>query len=96
MARRVIALLVLALTSSLAGCADECATLAERICGCEETFALQQSCELQVQAQQDADEEPSDAQRQVCASALETCTCDALAQNRTDLCGFTREPGEAG
>ena len=73
------------------GCYDPCVQLAERICACETTEAARRSCrDDRIQSQQDLLETTEEEQR-VCAEALETCTCDALDRNDTDLCGFTRD-----
>jgi hypothetical protein len=86
--------LVVIAALALAGCDDECGALADKICQCEPTLAERESCRVELEAQQSNQAlPPSDEQKAVCAAALETCTCDALDENRTDLCGFTREPG---
>lgn len=76
------------------GCIDPCQQLAERICACELTESQRNQCRQErISNQRDflvADTESQEA----CAAALDTCTCTALDQNRTDLCGFTADPPE--
>lgn len=77
-----------------AGCIDPCQQLAERICACELTESQRNQCR-QERITNQRDFLVADAESQeVCVAALETCTCTALDQNRTDLCGFTADPPE--
>lgn len=95
MLRRATAILApLCLVSSLtAGCPDECQVLSDQVCDCEETRDQRESCRQEVESQQQNQTPPNQAQREACMAAIETCTCEALEQNRTDLCGFTRDRG---
>ena len=73
-----------------AGCPSPCEALAERICNCEPDQIRRRTCiNERVEAQRDL--VPTEAETQACIDALDTCTCDALNENRTDLCGYTRE-----
>ena len=83
-----------------AGCGlnylDPCQRLAYRICSCEATQSQQRTCEQdRIQAQQDS-VTPTAEEPAVCTEALNTCTCTELDDNRTDLCGFTREAPSSG
>lgn len=80
----------------LVACADECQQLADRICECGQNRFERQSCEAEVESQQRNQTPPTEAEREACLAALETCTCEALADERTDLCGFTRDEGVTG
>lgn len=94
MLRRATILAPLALVSLLfAGCPDECQALSDQVCDCEETRDQRESCRREVESQQQNQAPPTAEQREVCLAALDTCTCEALAANRTDLCGFTRDRG---
>ena len=80
-----------------AGCSDDCAVLADIICQCEPSLAQRESCRVELEAQQNNQPVgPSEEQQAACSAAIETCTCDALDENRTDQCGFTRVPGSEG
>jgi len=87
-------LLVLWVGVSLGGCIDPCQQLAERICACELTESQRNQCRQErITNQRDFLVADTDAQ-EACVAALETCTCTALDQNRTDLCGFTADAPE--
>lgn len=73
---------------------DPCQRLAYRICGCELTQSQQRACESDRIQQQQDNVAPTNEEAAVCVEALNTCTCDALDQNRTDLCGFSRDETE--
>lgn len=89
---RILAPLAAALF--LAACQDPCVLLAQRICQCEPSPAEQRLCiERRIEAQEER--EPSDEELLACEAALETCSCQALDENRYDLCGFSREGGAA-
>jgi hypothetical protein len=94
----MIPALVLAAAAAPMGCGvnylDPCQRLAYRICGCELTQSQQRACETdRIQQQQDS-VTPTAEEAEVCSQALTTCTCEALDQNRTDLCGFSRDETE--
>lgn len=95
MLRRATAILapLAALAALAVGCADECQVLSDVVCDCGETLQERESCRQEVESQQQNQTPPNPAQREACLAALDTCTCDALEQNRTDLCGFTRDRG---
>lgn len=72
------------------GCQDPCVALAERICNCEADLSERQGCRQErIQAQQA--KTPTAEEQEVCTAALDLCTCEALRQNRFDLCGYTRD-----
>lgn len=72
------------------GCQDPCVALAERICNCEADLSERQGCRQErIQAQQS--KTPTAEEQEVCTAALDLCTCEALRQNRVDLCGYTRD-----
>ncbi len=93
MLRRALLIFVAAAFASLGGCADECQQLAEQICECEATLRLRESCRLQVNSVRQTQPDPTDEQRDTCLAALQSCTCQALEQNETHRCGYTRDPG---
>jgi len=86
----LLAIPVLVVAQLAAGCGDNCQVLADQICRCEPDLRAREACRLDYQTQQQNQPAPSPAQLEACTSALETCTCDALDQNRTDLCGYAR------
>lgn len=82
--------LALSVAPFATGCQEPCVALAERICSCEDDELRRRACRTdRIEAQRDR--APTEAEQAVCVDALETCTCEALERNRTDLCGFTRE-----
>lgn len=86
-------LLLLAITPALWGCANPCEQLADLVCECGATRGERQACQAEVSAQQQALPAPTAEEEDTCAAALVTCTCEDLANQRTDRCGFTRDPG---
>ncbi len=98
MLRRATVILVLLLPAGLftGGCGDECQQLSDVVCECGETRADREACRREIESQQQNQTPASEAQLGTCRAALETCTCAALEQNRTDLCGFTRDEGVIG
>lgn len=82
--------LALALALPLAGCGDPCQQLAEKICQCEPGVRAQEACRLDFQTQQQNQPAPNEEQQDACVAAELTCTCEALDNNRTDMCGFAR------
>ena len=91
-----VAALGLAL-GALTGCnnpVDPCVRLAERICNCELSEATRRQCRSD---RIDPNQDPfvlRQGNEEECLSALSTCTCQALDDNQTELCGFTVDPGE--
>jgi hypothetical protein len=86
----VLSLLLSGLAAS-AGCTDPCVALAQRICECEPSPALRQACETERIQPLQEQLEPTAEEQQRCLEALDTCTCEALAENRVEQCAFTRE-----
>jgi hypothetical protein len=72
-------------------CTDPCVALAERICNCEPTLATRRACVQERITNQQGRIEISDADREACSAALDTCTCVALDENDLGACGFTPE-----
>jgi hypothetical protein len=87
--------LVIAALASASACTDPCRQLADRICNCELTAAQRQTCRadrIDSQANDPLRLGPTSdtAEQDVCIAALETCTCAALDENKTELCGYTK------
>jgi hypothetical protein len=75
-------------TLGLSAC-DPCQALSNRICDCQPTPGDQQRCRI-ARDEQRNQRDVTDEDREKCAAALETCTCDALDENQVELCGLTR------
>lgn len=88
MRRPFFILLCLLPLFALLGC-DPCATLADRICQCEDTEYLRQQCTTRVELQKQQ-RQPTDSDKQACEAALKTCTCAALDGQDLTACGFAR------
>jgi len=70
---------------------DPCTSLAERICACEATQSAQESCRsTRIEALRNQ-VEITDAEREQCWAALDTCDCGDIEENRFEECGFVRE-----
>lgn len=91
---RLSMLLPAAAVTLLSSCTDPCVALAERICNCEPTFASRRACIQDRVTNQQGRVALSDADREICSAALDTCTCVALDENDLGACGFT--PGADG
>lgn len=83
-----------------AACTDPCRQLADRICNCELTAAQRQTCRqdrIDTQSNDPLRLGPTTTseQQDACIAALETCTCAALDENKTELCGYTNDPPAA-
>ncbi len=86
-------LLASALLGALVGaCQDPCVALAERICACEPTAGDRRSCRNDRIVNQQSRVTIDDADRELCAAKLDTCTCGALDENDLDACGFVVTP----
>lgn len=72
----------------IGGCQDPCVELAQRICNCESTAANRRQCVSDRITSQQGNVDINDADREVCAAKLDTCTCAALDDNDLDACGF--------
>ncbi len=84
-----LSLLFPALLAALFGaCQDPCIALAERICACEPTESDRRSCRNARIVDQQSRVTIDDADRELCAAKLDTCSCDALDENDLDACGF--------
>lgn len=95
--RSWLALALVVVAALAAGCQEPCVALAERICSCEPDEIARRACrDNRIDTQQGR--VPTEAEQEVCVQALDTCTCEALEENRTELCGFTREqaPSDGG
>ncbi len=81
------------LAAAVAGCQDPCVALAERICNCEPTQINRRTCIADRITSQQGAVTLTDADRELCAAKLDTCTCAALDQNDLDACGFVPAAG---
>lgn len=76
---------------SLTACSP-CKKLAEKICDCEKSQSARNACKkgLDLRGQHKAFSKAEDNAR--CQAVLDSsdCTCDALAANQYEKCGFTR------
>jgi hypothetical protein len=79
---------VVAVAVASAGCPDPCVALAERICNCEPTQTIRRTCIVDRVTSQQGAVTITDADREICAAKLDTCTCAALDANDLDACGF--------
>jgi hypothetical protein len=86
---RLVGLVGVGVVLCASSCADPCVVLAERICNCEPTFATRRACVADRITNQQGRIEVTDADREACSAALETCTCAALDQNELSACGMT-------
>jgi hypothetical protein len=75
-------------TMGLSAC-DPCLDLSNRICDCQPTPGDQQRCRI-ARDEQRNQRDVSDDDKEKCAAALETCTCDALDEYEVEACGLTR------
>jgi hypothetical protein len=85
---RALCLLVVGLVALGGGCQDPCVALAERICNCEPTPTDRRACRQERITNQQSKIEVTDADREVCTAALDTCDCRALDENDLEKCGF--------
>ncbi len=74
-----------------AGCEDPCKVLADRICNCQPNSTAQTSCRTDRIVNQQSTIQITDADRAFCSQKLDTCTCDAIDENKLDACGFVPE-----
>lgn len=89
-------LLTLALAVSalgLIGCDGPCRSLAERVCSCEPNNTEQQTCLLKVQIR--GDTPVSMAEEARCSELLDSCSCEALADEDYLACGIFDVPASA-
>lgn len=79
----------------LPGCGDPCQDLANNICNCLPTVAQRQACTTKVSAlvgqrvAKDAQDEK--AGRNYCASLIDQCQCENLANGGFKACGLSTE-----
>ena len=69
---------------------DPCVQLTNSICDCEPTANGKLACRQERELQRSQREE-SLADTEMCAAALETCTCAAIDDNDWAACGMTRD-----
>lgn len=69
---------------------DPCVQLTNSICDCEPTANAQLACRQERELQR-AQRDETSADVEVCAAALETCTCAAIENNDWAACGMTRD-----
>jgi|GEM_PF-4054121 len=79
----------------VAGCQDPCIELAQRICNCESTVIERRACAADRITSQQGSVVLTDADRDLCATKLDTCSCAALDENDLDACGFVPVVGDA-
>jgi len=84
------ALLALVAAVALSGCKSQCRQLAEKMCDCQETTLLKQSCLQRVSAE-DARLGSSPDDEKVCARLLPGCDCHAATTvEGKRACGLAR------
>ena len=69
---------------------DPCVQLTNSICDCEPTANAQIACRQERELQRSQRDE-STADQEICARALETCTCAAMENNDWEACGMSRD-----
>ena len=69
---------------------DPCVQLTNSICDCEPTANGKLACRQERELQRSQREE-SLADTEMCAAALETCTCAAIEDHDWAACGMTRD-----
>ena len=69
---------------------DPCVQLSNSICDCEATANAQIACRQERELQRSQRDE-STADQEICAQALETCTCAAMENNDWEACGMARD-----
>ena len=69
---------------------EPCVQLSNMICDCEPTANAQLACRQEREVQRSQREE-SEADPEICAAAMETCTCKALEENNWEACGMSRD-----
>ena len=69
---------------------DPCVQLTNSICDCEPTANAQIACRQERELQRSQRDE-STADQEICARALETCTCAAMDNNDWEACGMSRD-----
>lgn len=69
---------------------DPCIQLSNLVCDCEPTANAQIACRQERELQRSQRNE-DDADPEICAAALETCSCAAMENNDWEACGMTRD-----
>ena len=69
---------------------DPCVQLSNLVCDCEPTANVQIACRQERELQRSQRNE-EDADPEICAAALETCSCAAMENNDWEACGMTRD-----
>lgn len=90
MRRATLSAAVLTLALGLFGCDGPCQSLAERICSCEPNQTERQSCELKVQLR--LNEPVTLEEEATCSELLDSCTCEAIADEDFLACGIFDAP----
>ena len=70
------------------GCDGPCRALAEQVCQCEPSARERNACNVKLD-QADSRDDPTPEEEALCSELLDTCTCDALAQDNLAACGLT-------
>ncbi len=79
---------ILALTMALSACSEPCDELGDKICSCEKTSSLEEACKQKLKNSKSRIK-PTDQEQDICGNLIDTCTCEALALEQYDKCGFT-------
>ena len=87
--RTFLTVLLLGFVATSAACLDPCDRLATRICECEDSDLARETCRQRVELQKE-NLKPSEANKQSCEAALDTCNCAALDRLNLAACGFSR------
>lgn len=93
MVPRVTRLLLISLAASsllLGGCKGPCRTLAEKLCDCEATSLLRESC-LREASQEESRVSPTVEQEAQCEALIEQCDCNSIETTEGKrACGLAR------
>lgn len=73
----------------LAGCGNNCESLANLICNCLPNTSEQNACKQQI-ATASSQRSVTHAEDQYCGKLLQTCTCDALDRGDLVACGYAK------
>ena len=90
----ILRIMVLSFVAAAAACKDPCVKLAEKICRCEPTDAIQRACVARVGSESGI-RKASDSEARACRAILDggTCSCDALADGNLEGCGLSQAAG---
>ena len=74
------------------GCGNPCVELANKICSCEPTKALQTTCEQNIKTTGKA-ANANDDELMRCEELNKTCHCEELAKGNLAACGLSYDSG---